>query len=100
MIAVLVQVLPEGTDIGDGVTALTLLGVVGLCIRLALSAHDTRARVAEEREKICTTALAATTVTIEALTTEVKANGASDKARLEPIERGIAELLDHARHGS
>lgn len=94
------QLIPEGTDLGDVVTPLTLLGVVGLCIRLALSAHDKRASVAEEREKICTTALAATTITIEALTTEVKANGASDKARLEPIERGIAELLDHARRGN
>lgn len=99
MISFLAQLLPEGADLGDVVTPLTLLGVVGLCIRLALSAHDKRATVAEEREKICTTALSSTTVTIEALTTEVRANGASDKVRLEPIERGIAELLDHARHG-
>lgn len=89
--------LPDGTEIMDGITAAGVLGLIIAFARLALGAHDKRATVAEEREKTCTTALTATTVATEALTTEVRTSGQNDKARLEALERGVAELLDHAR---
>lgn len=96
-LAVLMQEMPEAGDLLDAIPALTLLGFAIACIRLAVGQADKRATVAEAREKTCIEALATTSAAITLVTTEVKANRDGLSTRLEPIERGIAELLDHAR---
>lgn len=97
LLAVLVQEMPEAGDLLDAIPALTLLGFAIACVRLGMSQCDKRCTVAESRERVCTESLATTSAAITVVTAEVKANRDGLSTRLEPIERGIAELLDHAR---
>lgn len=99
MIALLQEGAPVADQIGDALVPIG--GVAGALalIRMAINAHDKRATVAEEREKICTTQLAAQIVAQTALTAELKENTADEKRRWEPIERGMSELLEYARRG-
>ena len=92
--------LPAADALGDALVPIGgVAGAIAL-VRIALNAHDKRATTAEEREKACTVQLAAQIVAQAALTAELKENNADEKRRWEPIQRGMAELLEHARRGN
>lgn len=97
IIPLLQDAIPAGDALGDlaGLTGGALL--IGICIRLAVGAYKDAAAVAREREKVCTDTLAASNLTIAALTAEVKAGNDGERESREWVKTSLAELLDHAR---
>jgi hypothetical protein len=73
--------------IGDALTpGLLFAGLIAI-IRVAINQADKRASVAEEREKVCTGTLAATTITTAALTEEIRKSGNENSQQLSDIRQ-------------
>lgn len=98
-----------GAPITDLIGDLSPIGgaaLIALCIKLAVSAYKDSATTSQKREEFCATQLAATVAAQNALTAELKASAEDERQRWGPversvgnIERGMNELLEHARRG-
>jgi hypothetical protein len=94
-------------DAGALIQGATFLGIVIACIRIAVAQSDKRATVAEDREKVCTAALTASTAAMTILTTEVRKAGEDGERLLRENTRQLSgirtssdEILKHVRGGS
>ena len=93
------DVLPAADAIGDALVPIGGAALIGLCLRLAVTAYKDSAAAADRRTEACAAQLAATMVAQHALTAEVKATSDGQRERGEWIKGALTELLDHARRG-
>ena len=97
LLPLLQDAIPAADALSDALIPIGGAALMLACLRMAVTAYKDAAVVAREREKACADTLAASTLAIAALTTEVKAGNDGERDGREWVKASLTELLDHAR---